>query len=129
MPEDKLAGRGQIDKLPAAFIEKKVLRLFYFTLSKLLAKLSRLQLQPFTMTSSDYHISIPHCYLPWPPLTEMIANNGPWLIVVCLGAGWEAPRWPWDRPLPRLKSVSGARFVSVFCAVVLRGGNHRSCRK
>ena len=74
MPKDELARRGQIDKLPATFIEKKVLRPFYFTLRKLIAKLSSLQLQPFTMASSDYHSSIPHCYLPCPPQTETIAN-------------------------------------------------------
>ena len=66
---------------------------FFTLLSKLLAKPSCLH--PSTMASADYHSGIPCHYQPRPPPDR---NNSEWLwlIVVCLGAGWGAPGWPWD---------------------------------
>ena len=36
-----------------------------------------------------------HCYLTRPPLAETTIQ-WTWLIVVCRGTGWGAPRRPWD---------------------------------
>jgi hypothetical protein len=77
------------------------------------------------MASADYHSGIP--VLPAThPQTETSTDG---LGGCCmLGAGWVAPRWPWDnggRHGREARSASGAHFVSVLC-VVLRG-RHR-CR-
>ena len=64
-------------------------------------------------------VAASHHYLTHPPLAEMTIRWS-WLVVVCLGAGWVAPRRPWDDGAPWLKSVYGAHFVSVLY-VGLRG--------
>jgi hypothetical protein len=47
-----------------------------------------------TMASADYHSGIPS--LPTMPSPGENDNQWSWMIVVCLGAGWLAPRQPWD---------------------------------
>ncbi len=79
------------------------------------------------MASADYHSGIP--VLPaTPPQTETTADG---LVVGCcmLGAGWVAPRWPWDDGGCHGREVLlAAHFVSVLY-VVLRGRHHRRDRK
>ena len=78
------------------------------------------------MASADYHSGIP--VLPaTPPQTE----TTPMVLVDCcmLGAGWVAPRWPWDDGGRHGREVLlVAHFVSVLC-VVLRGRHRRRDRK
>ena len=78
------------------------------------------------MASADYHSGIP--VLPaTPPQTE----TTPMVLVDCcmLGAGWVAPRWPWDDGSRHGREVLlMAHFVSVLC-VVLRGHHRRRDRK
>ncbi len=62
-------------------------------LCKLLAELSCLHPTP-TMVSADYRCSIP--LLPTMPSPDRNNSVCSWLIVVCLGARWGAPRRPWD---------------------------------
>ena len=60
---------------------------FFTLLRKLLAKLS-------TMASTGYRSGIPA--LPAMPSPDRNDSEWSWLIVVCLGAGWGAPKRPWD---------------------------------
>ena len=89
---------------------------------KLLAK-SSAYTHP-TMESADYHIAASQCYLPCLPRQK----RRPMVLVgyCMLGAGWVAPRWPWNNGGRHGQEVLlAAHFVSVLC-VVLRG-HHRPC--
>ncbi len=78
------------------------------------------------MAFADYHSGIP--VLPaTPPQIETTADGLGWLCM--LGAGWEAPRWPWDDGGRHGREVLlAAHFVSVL-GVVLRGHNRHRDRK
>ncbi len=65
---------------------------FFTLLRKLLAKSSCIP--PPTMASAGYHSGIPA--LPAMPSPDRNDSEWSWLIVVCLGGGWGAPKRPWD---------------------------------
>ena len=79
------------------------------------------------MASADYHSGIPVLPAMPPPRQK----RRPMVLVGCcmLGAGWVAPRWPWDDGGRHgLEVLLAAHFVSVLC-VVLRGRHRRRDRK
>jgi hypothetical protein len=74
------------------------------------------------MASADYHSGIPVLPATPPPRQK----RQPMVLVGCCmpGAGWVAPRWPWDDGGRHGREVLlAAHFVSVLCVVLL--GRHR----
>ena len=64
----------------------------------------------------QHHSVIPS--LPTMPSPGGNDNQWSWMIVVCLGAGWVAPRQPWDDGgCHGLFVRVSALFVSVLCDV------------
>ncbi len=80
------------NKLPAAKMRTARNENIFKLLHKLLAKQSCEH--PPTAASTNYRSSTPS--LPTMPFPDKNDSKWSWLIVVCLGAMWGAPRRPWD---------------------------------
>ena len=64
------------------------------------------------MASADYHSGIPVLSATPPPRQKR-------RLMVLVGAGWVAPRWPWDDGGRHGREVLlAAHFVSVLCVVL-----------
>jgi hypothetical protein len=68
-----------------------------------------------TMASADYHSGIPS--LPTMPSPGGNNNQWSWMIVVCLGAGWVAPRRPWTMAAAMVDLCVCWLFLVVFCVM------------
>jgi hypothetical protein len=80
-----------IVELTEALLWGKKMSIRKNVLGKLLAKPVE---HPPTMMSTNYHSSTP--LLPTMPFPDRNNNELSWLIVLCLGTGWGAPRRPWE---------------------------------
>ncbi len=87
--------------------------IFFSLLRKLLAKLSCKH--PPTMASADYHSGTP--LLPTMPFPGRNDSKWSWLIDVCLGTRWGAPRRPWDDGGRHGWKVCLALILLVFCVL------------
>ncbi len=80
-----------------------------------------------TMASADYHSGIPSLSaMPSPGRND---NQWSWMIVVCLGASWVAPRRPWDDGGCHGWSVRVLAFFGSVLCDVLHGQHCRRHRK
>ncbi len=86
---------------------------FFSLLRKLLAK--HLVNTPPTMVSADYCSGTP--LLPTMPFPGRNDSEWSWLIDVCLGTGWGAPRRPWDDGGHHGWKVCLVFILLVFCAL------------
>ncbi len=67
------------------------------------------------MASANYCSGTPS--LPTMPFPDRNYSEWPWLIFVCCGAGWGAPRRPWDDGGRHGWNVCLAPILLVFCVL------------